>query len=389
NADSLRPRVCALEKGPKGYGFHLHGEKGKTGQFIRLVEEGSAAENSGLRAGDRLVEVNEENVENDNHQQVVSRIRSLESGVKLLVVDRETDELLRSRGLQCRAEFVNGLPGGEVPQEEEPKAEIKEGKNNKKTTMLPQSHGDNLSVEELSVSGIESIQKEHRPRLCQMKKGANGYGFNLHSEKSKPGQYIRAVDPDSPAESAGLLPQDRIIEVNGICVEGKLHSDVVANIKTGGDETKLLVVDPETDDFFRRCQVIPSEAHLSGPLPEPVVNGEVEEKMNGKVTKESGPTNPTPEETSIPTTPTALTREVKKKIPESKLLGLFVPPPPMGTQDKLLLLIPKTQEEEKDDASDPGLNLNISLAAAKERAHQKRKAPQMDWSKKNEVFSNL
>lgn len=53
-----------------------------------------------------------------------------------------------------------------------------------------------------------------RPRLCRLKKGHSGYGFNLHSEKSKPGQFIRAVDDDSPAQRAGLRPQDKIIEVH-------------------------------------------------------------------------------------------------------------------------------------------------------------------------------
>lgn len=57
------------------------------------------------------------------------------------------------------------------------------------------------------------LQEELRPRLCHMKKGPDGYGFNLHSDKSRPGQYVRAVDPGSPAEAAGLAPQDRIIEV--------------------------------------------------------------------------------------------------------------------------------------------------------------------------------
>jgi len=46
-----------------------------------------------------------------------------------------------------------------------------------------------------------------------MKKGATGYGFNLHTEKTKPGQYIRAVDEDSPAEKSGLQPQDKIVQV--------------------------------------------------------------------------------------------------------------------------------------------------------------------------------
>lgn len=56
-------------------------------------------------------------------------------------------------------------------------------------------------------------QKELCPRLCHLKKGPNGYGFNLHSEKSRPGQFIRSVDPDSPAARAGLRPQDRLVEV--------------------------------------------------------------------------------------------------------------------------------------------------------------------------------
>lgn len=60
-----------------------------------------------------------------------------------------------------------------------------------------------------------SPQRELRPRLCAMKKGPNGYGFNLHSDKSRPGQFIRAVDPDSPAEASGLREQDRIVEVRG------------------------------------------------------------------------------------------------------------------------------------------------------------------------------
>lgn len=64
------PRLCCMEKGPDGYGFHLHGEKGKSGQFIRKVEPVSPAEAAGLRAGDRVVEVNGLNVEQETHHQV-------------------------------------------------------------------------------------------------------------------------------------------------------------------------------------------------------------------------------------------------------------------------------------------------------------------------------
>lgn len=65
-----KPRLCLMTKGDSGYGFHLHGEKGKSGQFIRKVETGSPAEASGLRAGDRVVAVNGVNVEKETHHQV-------------------------------------------------------------------------------------------------------------------------------------------------------------------------------------------------------------------------------------------------------------------------------------------------------------------------------
>jgi len=66
----LRPRLCFLTKAEQGYGFHLHGERNRGGQFIRKVEPGSSSDMAGLRPGDRVVEVNGENVENEPHYQV-------------------------------------------------------------------------------------------------------------------------------------------------------------------------------------------------------------------------------------------------------------------------------------------------------------------------------
>ncbi|NXO59582.1 NHRF1 protein, partial [Aramus guarauna] len=324
-------RLCRLERGPDGYGFHLHGEKGKPGQFIRLVEAGSPAERSGLRAGDRLLEVDGENVERESHQQVVERIRAAAGAVSLLVVDPAADEQLQQRG--GRLVVPSAVPGCRVLQER-------------------LSHGLSL------------LQEELRPRLCHMKKGPNGYGFNLHSDKSRPGQYVRAIDPDSPAEAAGLAPQDRIIEVNGVCMEGKQHADVVAAIKAGGDETRLLVVDVLTDEFFKKCKVVPSEEHLAGPLPEPVANGDIGKENGGE-----------PQSNSVSESP-------------SSPGPLAVSPDSSETHSE-----PDTEEGEKrHSASGSLLDLDIPLAVAKERAHQKRtskRAPQMDWSKKNELFSNL
>lgn len=95
-----------------------------------------------------------------------------------------------------------------------------------------------------------------KARLCHIKKWEHfdGYGFNLHAEKGKPGQYIGKVDDNSPAEAAGLRQGDRILEVNGESISTKTHKQVVELIKTLTGETKLLVVDPDVED-----PIIPTE----------------------------------------------------------------------------------------------------------------------------------
>lgn len=86
-----------------------------------------------------------------------------------------------------------------------------------------------------------------KARLCHIHKVDyfDGYGFNLHAEKGKPGQYIGKVDEGSPAEAAGLRQGDRILEVNGESIGDKTHKQVVELIKQHSKETKLLVIDPE------------------------------------------------------------------------------------------------------------------------------------------------
>ncbi|XP_043109925.1 Na(+)/H(+) exchange regulatory cofactor NHE-RF1a isoform X2 [Puntigrus tetrazona] len=365
-SSDLRPKLCVLEKGDNGYGFHLHGEKNKPGQFIRHVEDDSPAAEAGLMAGDKLAFVNGENVEDEKHQQVVSRIRGIAGKLELIVVDAETANLLQKHNLKCKKEYVtDGIPIPSSAAESDHEEEMKNG-TPRESTPVPETNGE-IRMERLSVSSKES-KNELRPRLCHMKKGATGYGFNLHTEKSKPGQYIRAVDEDSPAEKSGLRPQDKIVEVNGVPVHTMQHSEVVAAIKAGGDETRLLVVDPETEAFFRSCDVLPTESHLTGPLPEPTSSRDAEEQVNGKATLEEKPKVAMSLSTSSTSSNTSTSAA------------------PASTSE------PEEKPNAKASSDDPGLSLNLSLQQAKERAHQKRsnkRAPQMDWSKRNELFSNL
>lgn len=87
------------------------------------------------------------------------------------------------------------------------------------------------------------------PRSCHVAKRADfdGYGFNLHAEKGRPGQYIGKVDENSPAESSGLRQGDRILEVNSVNIGAETHKQVVERIKSIADHTTLLVIDPKAD----------------------------------------------------------------------------------------------------------------------------------------------
>lgn len=95
-------------------------------------------------------------------------------------------------------------------------------------------------------------------RLCHVIKRADfdGYGFNLHAEKGKAGQYIGKVDDHSPAETAGLRQGDRIIEVNGVNIGNETHKEVVQRIKAIANEVRLLVVDPSIVSVSNNNQVI-------------------------------------------------------------------------------------------------------------------------------------
>lgn len=108
-------------------------------------------------------------------------------------------------------------------------------------------------------------KKTYIVRLCHIIKRADfdGYGFNLHGEKGKSGQYIGKVDEGSPAESAGLKEGDHIIEVNGINICNENHNQVVQRIKAVPDETKLLVVDLASEDYFKSNNIT-----IDGSLPD-------------------------------------------------------------------------------------------------------------------------
>lgn len=105
-------------------------------------------------------------------------------------------------------------------------------------------------------------------RLCHVIKrdDFDGYGFNLHAEKGKPGQYIGKVDDNSPAELAGLRQGDRIIEVNSVNIGNETHKQVVQRIKAIACEVRLLVVDPNLVSVTNENHIVETSASNGGSI---------------------------------------------------------------------------------------------------------------------------
>jgi len=214
------PRLCHLTKDQHSYSFYLRDEEGH--HLLEQVEEGGAAHKAGVREGDYIVEVNGSSILDENHDEVVNRIRERKNSVTFLVVDDCARRYFSKKGVIITAKLLKSA--GEAAEASEPP---------------PQPRANLL-----------------KPRLCYLTKDRT-FGFHLNSETTgpRPGQYVRQVAEGGVADVAGVKEGDRIIEINGENIEQKEHKEVVAMIVASGTKVNFLMVDEETDLHYRTIGV--------------------------------------------------------------------------------------------------------------------------------------
>ncbi|XP_049514952.1 PDZ domain-containing protein 7 isoform X2 [Dermacentor silvarum] len=254
--DAPAIRLCHVVKWPdyEGFGFNLHSEKSKPGQYLGKIDEGSPAQLAGLREGDRIVEVNGINISNENHKQVVERIKAVPNETKLLVVDPLADAWYKEHKIIIKSSLPTVKQcHNPVPRPGKRNSGASLGSSSSSSDQPPR-RGSSSSSPPAAPSKVVSLPAgAPAARLCHLvrRPDFDGYGFNLHADKQRKLQYVGAVDPGSPAEAAGLRANDTIVEVNGVNVEGANHRDIVERIKAVPNETRLLVVDDGSAAWYR------------------------------------------------------------------------------------------------------------------------------------------
>ena len=81
----------------KGYGFTFHE------RLIYTVDEGSPSQAAGLCQNDRIIEVNNLNIDSDTHEQVIDLMKIFSNELKLLVIDEAAEKYFNDNNI-----FING-----------------------------------------------------------------------------------------------------------------------------------------------------------------------------------------------------------------------------------------------------------------------------------------
>ncbi|XP_005937183.1 Na(+)/H(+) exchange regulatory cofactor NHE-RF3-like isoform X3 [Haplochromis burtoni] len=205
---SVVPRLCHLKRSEgQSFGFHLC--MYSQGFEITDLDPWSPAEHSGLKDGDRVLEVNEEYVVNMDFSRVVRQIQSCGLHLFLLVLKREEYEWAVSMGVDLK--FLANA-----------------------------TKGDRWS----------------RPRLCHIQKQPkHGLGMTIVSVDGEKNQYMVRTVIDGPAEKAGIFSGDRLIWINGLMVSTLRYSALIRTVKKSGDSVTVLVIDSDSESCYIRRKI--------------------------------------------------------------------------------------------------------------------------------------
>ncbi|KAL3847162.1 hypothetical protein ACJMK2_018088 [Sinanodonta woodiana] len=219
-----------LVKGNKGLGFSIAGGignqhiPGDDGIFITKIIEGGAAEQDGrLAVGDRLIAVNDDNLENVTHDDAVAALKSTSEVVKLTV----------AKPSYFPENVLQNEPHPSPPPVLAPVEIPSPVQTSSFKSLPPATNPKPAEVEE---------EASREPRKVVLKKGSTGLGFNIVGGEDGEGIFVSFILAGGPADLCGEIRRgDQILSVNGKNLKTATHEEAAATLKNTGDTVELVV----------------------------------------------------------------------------------------------------------------------------------------------------
>lgn len=269
-------RQCKLRKNEdcSDYGFKLDSLPENEGHFLCNIDSDGPAAKAGVEENDRLIEVNNVNVEYTSHQNLVKMIRnSPDQEVTFLVVDKQAYEWFLSRNLRIHHNATTLIRDMDNFRNHLINERVSARKSHLSLLQSDSFHRPSIGSEMLIYPTISTIEEREaslvrelirmpesapNPRICTIvSKPGQKFGFTLNTYHKDSAKLISEIEPDSPSSFAGLRQWDRLVEVNGINVNRENHTQIKERIEKSGYRVQLMVLQESEYVWYEKNGLIP------------------------------------------------------------------------------------------------------------------------------------
>ncbi|KFO71939.1 Disks large 3, partial [Cuculus canorus] len=219
-----------LMKGPKGLGFSIAGGignqhiPGDNSIYITKIIEGGAAQKDGrLQIGDRLLAVNNTNLQDVRHEEAVAALKNTSDMVYLKVAKPGNIHL---NDMYAPPDYASTLADNHISHNSS-LGYLGSVENKPAYPVPPQVTPSRYSPIPRHMIGDEDFTRE--PRKIILHKGSTGLGFNIVGGEDGEGIFVSFILAGGPADLSGELRRgDRILSVNGVNLRNATHEQAAA-----------------------------------------------------------------------------------------------------------------------------------------------------------------
>ncbi|KAE8584116.1 hypothetical protein XENTR_v10020828 [Xenopus tropicalis] len=242
-----------LLKGPKGLGFSIAGGignqhiPGDNSIYITKIIEGGAAQKDGrLQIGDRLLAVNNTNLQDVRHEEAVAALKNTSDMVYLKVAKPGPVHL---NEIYAPPDYASTFTVDNHISHNSTLGAYLSSMESKSPYPPPQVTPSRFSPVPRHMLGEEDFTRE--PRKIILHKGSTGLGFNIVGGEDGEGIFVSFILAGGPADLSGELRRgDRILSVNGVNLRSATHEQAAAALKRAG-QTVTIVAQYRPEEYSR------------------------------------------------------------------------------------------------------------------------------------------